>query len=536
MKLTGKKLRKVMSIVLAVTLLASLCAVSFGPSVSAAETKTATYTYNFRNYSAFDYQPGSENAHRILGYGGPTDFTSSKTTSLDFWNNSSGPTAYGMLVGGACDFFADTNYSGVNGKLSVRGNNGGDDLEHYGGKGVVVKEGYTYEVSVSFVPLNLTNALKAIKVGIALIQDTDTTESRAIGTKFPPYGEDGIYYGHLTPRAATEWTCDEACNVYRYSTDLIGDFLGNDVPEGYEGTDVYYPMYSNGMSLDTEPDHIMKNFAACKQTLTATYTYGETDLIDGKVVENDLGAHFGVVVGSQGASVGTETNLLLAQIVVTDFSVKVTAPADSTDFEDGDVFHNGEEIAMASFGSTDVEIVDGYATAPAAPEGFNYWSSPSNELVFAGDRVAAAHGDVFTARKPPNIATDPCFSYRTDGTIGIRARGTVKLPTQKQIDGGGGAGFVLVPLAADPAATTWFSTGEYRLLVPIEDLTQTYDGSSGAGGTDATYQVCLTGLPENLKGEKFLIAMYIKTRANSGYKYYYIGCESFDSIVANSAE
>ena len=299
-----------------------------GTVVYPANGKTATYTYNFRNYDAYDYKVGTENAFRVLGYGGTTDFTNPETTtSLDFWNNSSGTTPYGMIVGGSTDFFKDTGYTDAHGKLDIRGNNGGDALNFYGGNGVVVKEGYVYEVSIKFVPLNLTQMYKATKVAIALVQDTENVEARPIGTDYPAKG---VYYAHLSLRGKAEWLMTEKSNVYRYDESLQGKKIGTD--------DFGYPVYENGIYLPTDPE--IGWFDMCEQTLTATYQFGATDGIGGKVIAEDLGAHFGILVGSQGATI-SDAERYLSQICVTEVSIKVTAPADSTDFEDGAVFQNG---------------------------------------------------------------------------------------------------------------------------------------------------------------------------------------------------
>jgi len=298
------------------------------PSIDG-ETKTATYVYNFRDYDAYDYMLGTENGFRVLGYGGTTDFTTGEegSTVLDFWNNSSGPTPYGMIVGGSTDFFKDTGYYDGHGKLDIRGNNGGDPLNFYGGNGVVVKEGYIYEVSVTFVPLNLTNMNRPPKVAIALINDNESTGCRPIGTNFPNVG---VYYANLHLRGRAEWPMTEKSNVYRYDKSLQGAYIKDD--------DFGYPVYENGIYLPEDPD--VQWWDLCEQTLTATYQYGTTDILNGTVNTGDLGSHFGIMVGSQGAGLA-ESKRYLSQICVSDVTIKVTAPADVAEFEDGAVFYNG---------------------------------------------------------------------------------------------------------------------------------------------------------------------------------------------------
>ena len=277
---------------------------------------------------------GTENGFRVLGYGGSTNPITDNTTVKDFWTNSSGPTKYGMIVGGSTDFFIDTNYVDAAGKLSIRGNNGGDALNYFGGNGIVVKEGYTYEITVKFVPLSLNHKNKPVKVAIALVQDSETAGARPIGTKFPPHGNIGIYYADRTLRGASEWPTDVPNNVYRYSKDLIGKYVGDEEESGY-------PVYENGIYLPEDPE--IEWFEYCEQTLTATYKYGETDLgyKTGEVNTMDLGAHFGIMVGGQGATVDGSGTHYFSQICVSDVTIKVTAPAELAEFEDGAVFHNG---------------------------------------------------------------------------------------------------------------------------------------------------------------------------------------------------
>ena len=563
-----RKLRRAISVVLAVAMLASICAISFGSTANAAETKTATYTYNFRNYDAYDYQLGTVNGHRVLSYGGSKDSDTTGNTK-DFWNNSSGPTPYGMIVGGTGDFFADTLYNHVNGKMVVRGTYG-DDVTYYNptknAKAITVKEGYTYNVTIKFVPLNLTDMYKSIKVAIGLIQDTEASMSRAIGTNYPNVG---VYYANSTLRGYAEWEMTEAKNVYRYSDSLIGNKVGEETPENLksQGITDKWPVYENGLSLTTEPDFVINNFNSCVQTLTCTYKYGETDLInvmgtdpetgepivvDRKVVTEDLGAQFGILVGSQGASVGTYTSPYLSQIVVTDMTIEVIAPADSNDFNDGDKFHNGADpVAMFNTGET-IKIVDGKVAVPNSADG--YINPATNFAVFPGQNVDAVSGAKFDKLGVPGAVTDPGWSVRdTERDFGIRFKGTVKLPTATNVkNGGGDVGFFIIPAVDGVVKDKWYQldrnadgeiVGKYcdKLLVVPIDKTMTYDGAAAVDNKNATYQLAIIGLNhEKYNNEKFFVGMYTTTKGPTASKpdqattftYKYIGCYSYSDVKA----
>jgi len=493
-------------------------------------TKTATYIYDFKNYDAYDYKPGTENAHRVLGYGGTTDFTDPETTaSLDFWNNSSGPTPYGMIVGGSTDFFKDTGYTDAHGKLDIRGQNGGDPLNFYGGNGVVVKEGYVYEVSVTFVPLNLTEMYKAAKVAIALVQDSETVSARPIGTNYPAKG---IYYGHTTLRGRAEWMMTEKSNVYRYSKELQGDYVKDD--------DFGYPVYENGIYLPEDPD--IKWFELCEQTLTATYQYGETDFINGSAVGADLGAHFGILVGSQGASI-SETQRYLSQICVTNVTIKVTAPEDSTDFNDGDVFKNGGSAGCqhdydddndpicnncgyvrdlsVTFGDTKVDVVNGKVKVPATS---GYFTDSNGKFYFPGETVYTYPGVVFDAA-PINVAADNAFSVRTKDYAGLRARGAL---SANVVEAASEIGFVICPKIAPDLKADWYESSAYTYRQPV-NKSAVYGSAQEVNGYQ--YQVCLWDI-NDVKSEDFLFAIYAVVDGVTTYTY--IGCQSYNSIPGSS--
>ena len=559
MKFTAKTLRRVVSVALAVVMLASICAISFGSTASAAETKTATYTYNFRNYDAYDYQLGTVNGHRVLSYGGSKDSDTTGKTK-DFWNNSSGPTPYGMIVGGTGDFFADTNYNHVNGKMVVRGTYG-DDVTYYNSKknakAITVKEGYTYNVTIKFVPLNLTDMNRAIKVAIGLVQDSEASMSRAIGTNYPGTG---VYYADQSLRGYAEWEMTEAKNVYRYSDALIGAYVGEETPEHLatsQGITDKWPIYENGLSLQTEPKFVMDKFNSMVQTLTCTYKYGETDLIGGEVVTGDLGAQFGILVGSQGASVGTYSNPYFSQIVVTDMTIEVIAPADSNDFNDGDKFHNGDEIAQAFFPNNEViNIVNGKVTIPDGADG--YIDPATGLAVYPGQQVAAVHGANFTKLAVPGAITTPALSIRPADDvyqgIGLRFKGTIKLPTAANITAGGGdIGFFIIPAVEGAGVKAgWFQLQrdadgnivgkncDKLLVVPV-NKDMTYDGAAATAGQNATYQLALTGLNGDVyQNVKFFVGMYYTTKGPTAAKptqatsftYKYIGCYSYNDVAA----
>jgi len=550
-----RKLRRVLSVVLAVVMLVSLCVVSFGSTAGAAETKTATYSYNFRNYDAYDYMVGTKTSHRVLSYGGTDDYND-KDTTRDFWNNSSGPTPYGMIVGGVTDFFKDTGYNHFNGKMVVRGTYG-DDVDYYDAadtaKAVKIKQGYTYNVTIKFVPLNLTHQDKAIKVAIGLVQDNEAQYTRAIGTNYPTAG---VYYMDKTPRYYAEWEMDVAKNVYRYSDDLIGAYVGDETPENLasQGIDETWPVHENGLSLTTEPDFVMNKFNNCVQTLTCTYKYGETDFINDAVQEGDLGASFCVMVGSQGASVGSYNTPYLSQIVVTDMTIEVIAPADSTDFNDGDKFHSGEEIAQATFATGEVvDIVDGMVTIP---DGADAYVDPATDLaVYPGQKVNAVHGANFKKLTTPVLATGAAWSYREAGIdptenkmrgSGIRFKGTIKLPSNAHVNAGGGdVGFMIIPAVEGAGVrANWFQlkrdnngniVGKFcdKLLVVPVDKNMTYDGAAPVNNANATYQIALTSInewSESDKNIKFFVGMYTTTNSTTGFTYRYIGCYSYNDV------
>ncbi|MBE6799322.1 MAG: hypothetical protein E7525_06100 [Ruminococcaceae bacterium] len=177
-----------------------------------------------------------------------------------------------------------------------------------------------------------------------------------------------------------------------------------------------------------------------------------------------------------------------------------------------------------TFGGEVVAIDGGKVIVPAKAV---YYEAADGSLCFPGDIIEVTAGDAFTAATA-TVAADNAFSYwqgvdsDESDTFGIRARGAVATADIAAADE---IGFVIVPKIA-PDLTADFAASQYAHKVAVADKADSYDNAVEVAGKQ--YQVCLKGLKGDIKSEKFLFAMYVKT--GDAYTYSVIGAESHNSI------
>ena len=115
-----------------------------------------------------------------------------------------------------------------------------------------------------------------------------------------------------------------------------------------------------------------------------------------------------------------------------------------------------------TFGSDTVNIKSGKVTVPATS---GYFTDANGKLYFPGQEISVTAGQVFTAA-PINVAADNAFSFRNDGTVGIRARGAFSasiIGTASEL------GFVIAPLSATDITADWYISSQYAERVPLSD-------------------------------------------------------------------
>lgn len=177
-----------------------------------------------------------------------------------------------------------------------------------------------------------------------------------------------------------------------------------------------------------------------------------------------------------------------------------------------------------TFGGEAVAIDGGKVIVPAKAV---YYEAADGSLCFPGDIIEVTAGDAFTAATA-TVAADNAFSYwqgvdsDESDTFGIRARGAVATADIAAADE---IGFVIVPKIA-PDLTADFAASQYAFKVAVADKADSYGNAVEVAGKQ--YQVCLKGLKGDIKSEKFLFAMYVKT--GDAYTYSVIGAESHNSI------
>lgn len=307
------------------------------------------YTYDFRNYTAYDYPEMTANGHRVISYGGSQDFDNG--TTKYWWDKSSGITAYGALVGGSTIVNTTYGYDSRFGKLTIRGDQG-VDANAYGGKVVKIERGYTYTVTATYVPISMTAYANPVNVAIGITMDDITTYTRAIGTK-------NTHYANAVARGGQFVTYQP--NVVRYSQAAVDQF-------------------GNGTLLT---DAIVSAVPA--QTVSATYSYNGT-------YTADLGSYFSVMVGTGGSDVNltSYSSYKLSQILVTDVTITVTPTnaAYLATFTEG----TSTPVTMSS--------IDNKFVMPAASNatGFLYWTTANGGTYYPGDSVTVTSANTaFTA-------------------------------------------------------------------------------------------------------------------------------------------
>ena len=236
------------------------------------------YSYDFKNYTAYDFPEMGSNTHYTMSYAGSTDLNG---TSPYWWDNSSGITKYGALVGGSGVVDSGYGYHSSYDKLTLRGEYG-TDANYYGGKVIKIQEGYTYIVSASYVPLSMTGWSNPVKVAVGITKDIAITESRAIGTVNTHYSNDVARGGQFVTYQP---------NVIRYSSDAV-DAVGS------------------GTVLNANIAH-----AVPERTVTATYTYNGSNTAD-------LGSYFSIMVGTGGSTLSA-SGWKLSQVLITNVTITV---------------------------------------------------------------------------------------------------------------------------------------------------------------------------------------------------------------------
>ncbi|MBE6798873.1 MAG: hypothetical protein E7525_03745 [Ruminococcaceae bacterium] len=171
-----------------------------------------------------------------------------------------------------------------------------------------------------------------------------------------------------------------------------------------------------------------------------------------------------------------------------------------------------------TFGGETVNISGGKVTVPATA---GYFTDTNGKLYFPGQEISVTAGQAFTAA-PIATAADNAFSFRNDGTIGIRARGALPasvVGTASEI------GFIVAPLSASDISADWYISSQYAVKTPIKRSTIYADAVEIDG---YQYQICLKDLSESVINEYFLFVIYATVDGVTTYTY--IGCQSFKSI------
>jgi hypothetical protein len=171
---------------------------------------------------------------------------------------------------------------------------------------------------------------------------------------------------------------------------------------------------------------------------------------------------------------------------------------------------------------------------PAVREGFAFWTTDNGGLYKPYDFVPVTEGAKtnFKAVYIPRV-TNAGFSYRakTDTvTAGIRFRGEL---ADAVVQSAEEIGFAIIPQIAVPTSN-WYDieakTDKHTLFVAAEDFKNKYYKKTETG---YQYQLRISDLSnETLLSADFAVAIYVKSNDGT-YTYYYIGCEDYNTVVAN---
>lgn len=440
-----------------------------------------TYTYDFRNYTDYNYTTAP---HQAISYATKDDGIDDTITPA-WWGNSSGNTPYGVLVAGGTAF--GSGYREYHNKMTIRGSQG-VEADYYGGKVIKVREGYTYKVTVDFVPLDLQNFSKNVLVTIGLTKDTATAETKKLATG-------GSYQGHQTARGISI----NEYNVFRSTQSQIDYFTAS----GSQG----------GVLVSSHYTSNTDKYTAQAKTLTVNY----------KATSADAGSIFSIMVGSKGGSTTTGTRYI-SQILVTGVTIVETP---NTDYQA--TFTEGTETSELYY-STDNQFL---MPEPKTRENFAYWVTDNGGLYQPGDFVEVAEGT--TAFKAVYIqhAVSRAFSYRAPSdtvSAGIRFRG--EIPTAV-VESAEDIGFAIIPKIAVPALD-WYDveakTDKYTLFAPAVDFKTRYYAKTETG---YQYQLRISDLDRDvLLSADFAVTIYVKN-SDGTYSYYYIGCEDYNTVYKN---
>ncbi len=448
------------------------------------DTPQAKYTYNFRNYTAYDYDEGGANGHRTLSYSGSQDFNG---VSKYWWDKSSGISAYGALVGGSSVVNTGYGYSGNFGKISVRGDQGTAPT-NYGGQAMTVKEGYTYTVTATYVPISMTGWYDTVDVGICLIVDDAVCSSRALN-KVIHYSGDVARGGQFVTNPS---------NVVRYSQEAVtaSDTGGTALTE----------------AIAT---------AVSAKTTSVTYTYDGSN-------STDLGAHFGLMVGTGSAKLNcsADGDWKLSQVLVTDFEIIETKTSDAYTF----TFDKENDTGTLVTSPDNLALMP----TPANTENFQYWTTDNGGIYFAGEEVTLSNANTAFKAVYMTSAAEPMVSLRlptADVTAGVRFRCTLPEETVMNAEE---IGFAIIPTLAKPV-NDWYNVetkpGGLTIFMKAYNFKNLYYAKVGS---NYQYQVRISDLNnDRMLAANFAVVLYIKN-ADGTYTYQYIGCTSYNAVQGDN--
>ena len=448
------------------------------PGVYTDDSLATTYKYDFKGYTGYDYNGAP---HEVISYANNDSVPDAATPY--WWDYSSGMTDYGMLLAGATEFTDD--YNAVPNKVTLRGEYG-IAAKYNGGNIVAVRPGYKYKVTVKYVPIDVTSGVNG-KISIGLSKDTELCETKPIGTT-------KTYAASNTARG---WTIN-IYNIMRASEEKKAMISG-----------------TNGALF---ADHYTENTASYTskaQTLTTSYVGTEAD----------AGSMFSVMVGSVGAAMDNDTRRSITQVLITEVTIVVTPPGDTkATFTEG-------SVTSDTYYSVDSEIM---MPVPTERENFAFWTTDNGGLYKPYDFVSVTEGATakFKAVYIPR-AVNAGFSYRAKTetvTAGIRFRG--ELP-DAVVESAEEIGFAIIPQIAVPTSD-WYDveakTDKHTLFIAAEDFRNKYYKKTETG---YQYQVRISSLNKDyLLSADFAVALYVKVNDGT-YIYRYIGCEDYNTVVAN---
>lgn len=164
----------------------------------------------------------------------------------------------------------------------------------------------------------------------------------------------------------------------------------------------------------------------------------------------------------------------------------------------------------------DIEVVDGKVKVPSKA---GYFTDKNGKLVFPGEVIEAAAGDVFVPAPIARVA-DNAFSVRLD-CPGIRARGALSKET---VEAASEIGFVIVPRIAPDLSADWYVSSQYTYKQPV-NKSAIYGAADEVDGYQ--YQLCLWDLA-GVEAEDFLFAMYATVGGVTTHSY--VGCVSYELV------